>query len=413
MKILEAQTTALQNGEPEEVTSEEGKNSMLEFLILLVMNKRTILLTTLLAGITGVVISLVLPARYTAVTTLLAPPQATPFSAAFLSQVGSLSPAVGGLGLKNPADVYVSLLKSRSVEDAMIQRFHLAERYGAKHISEARRNFERNCEIATTSKDGLIRLTIRDGDPKLAAEMANAYVEEYRRFSADLAITEAAQRRLFLGQQLQQTRETLASAEESLKQSEQKFGVIQLDGQTKALIESAAALRAQIATKEVQLSSLNSYETGSNPEVLVAKQQLAALQSQLKQLGGTETGSDNEIFVPKGKLPEAGLDYLRKLREVKYQETVFDLLAKQYESARLDEARHGAVIQVVDPAVVPDVRSSPLRMVIVLIAVIAGAVLGMLIVRLRQWWSKFCSRPEGRSHLEALAKAWDGASVRF
>jgi uncharacterized protein involved in exopolysaccharide biosynthesis len=386
---------------------------MFDFLILLVANKRTILLATLLAGIAGVVVSLALPARYTAVTTLLAPPQATPFSSAFLSQVGTLNPAIGGLGLKNPADLYVSLLKSRSVEDAMIQRFHLVERYRSKRMSEARRSFERNCEISTTTKDGLIRLSIQDRDPKLAAEMANGYVEEYRRFSADLAVTEAAQRRLFLGQQLQQAKEGLATAEENFKQSEQNSGMIQLDGQTKALIESAAAVRAQIAAKEVQLSALSSYETDANPEVSLAKQQLTALQSQLKQLGGSEAGSGRELIALKGQLPEAGLVYIRKLREVKYQETIFDLLAKQYESAKLDEARHGAVIQVVDSAVVPDLRSSPLRSFIVLGALIAGAVLGVFIVWLRHSWSKFRSQPAGRSRLDAVAKAWSGPSVHL
>jgi uncharacterized protein involved in exopolysaccharide biosynthesis len=386
---------------------------MFDLLVLLVANKRTILLATLLAGIAGVVVSLALPARYTAVTTLLTPPQATPFSSAFLSQVGTLNPAIGGLGLKNPADLYVSLLKSRSVEDAMIQRFHLVERYRSKRMSEARRSFEKNCEISTTTKDGLIRLSIQDHDPKLAAEIANGYVEEYRHFSADLAVTEAAQRRLFLGQQLQQAKEGLASAEENFKQSEQNSGMIQLDGQTKALIESAAGVRAQIAAKEVQLSALSSYETDSNPEVLLAKRQLAALQSQLKQLGGSESGSSHELIALKGQLPEAGLVYIRKLREVKYQETIFDLLAKQYESAKLDEARHGAVIQVVDPAVVPDLRSSPLRTFIVLGALIAGAVLGILIVWLRHSWSKFRSQPAGRSRLDAIAKAWGGVSVRL
>jgi uncharacterized protein involved in exopolysaccharide biosynthesis len=172
-------------------------------------------------------------------------------------------------------------------------------------------------------------------------------------------------------------------------------------------------VRAQIAAKEVQLSALSSYETDANPEVLLAKQQLAALQSQLKQLGGSEAGSGRELIALKGQLPEAGLVYIRKLREVKYQETIFDLLAKQYESAKLDEARHGAVIQVVDPAVVPDLRSSPLRSFIVLGALIAGTVLGILIVWLRHSWSKFRGQPAGRSRLDAVAKAWGGASVRL
>jgi uncharacterized protein involved in exopolysaccharide biosynthesis len=354
-----------------------------------------------------------MPNLYLATTTLLAPQQSTPFSSAFVSQLGglaSMSPIAGGLGLKTPADLYVSLLKSRSVEDAMIQRFQLAGRYKAKRMSDARERFEKYCVIEATPKDGLIRLSISDRDPNVAAEMTNAYVEEYRRFSANLAVTEASQRRLFLGQQLQQAKSDLVSAEENFKKSEQSSGMIQLDSQAKALIEAVASLRAQITAKEVQLSSLGSYETGSNPEVVLAKEQLAALQFQLRQLGGPEASSGSELIVPRGKIPEAGMDYARKLRDVKYQETIFEVLAKQYESAKLDEARQGAVIQVVDPAVVPDKHVAPKRILIILGAMIAGLLLGVLIVLSQQFLARVRRDKSNGSHMDALAKAWGSAS---
>jgi len=393
--------------------SADGTDSMLEFLILLGVNKRTLIVATLIAGLAAAVISFLMPNLYLATTTLLAPQQSTPFSSAFVSQLGglaSMSPIAGGLGLKTPADLYVSLLKSRSVEDAMIQRFQLAGRYKAKRMSDARERFEKYCVIEATPKDGLIRLSISDRDPNVAAEMTNAYVEEYRRFSANLAVTEASQRRLFLGQQLQQAKSDLVSAEENFKKSEQSSGMIQLDSQAKALIEAVASLRAQITAKEVQLSSLGSYETGSNPEVVLAKEQLAALQFQLRQLGGPEASSGSELIVPRGKIPEAGMDYARKLRDVKYQETIFEVLAKQYESAKLDEARQGAVIQVVDPAVVPDKHVAPKRILIILGAMIAGLLLGVLIVLSQQFLARVRRDKSNGSHMDALAKAWGSAS---
>jgi capsule polysaccharide export protein KpsE/RkpR len=275
----------------------------------------------------------------------------------------------------------------------------LGERYGKPRAGDTRKALEQRTEIAATSKDGLIRLTIEDTDAAMSATLANGYVEEYRKFSANLAVTEAAQRRLFLEQQVAQTRERLAKAEEALKQRQQSSGVIQLDGQTRALIESAATLRAQVAAKQVQLQSLASYETAENPEVQVARQQLSALEGQLRMLtgGGADGG---EVLVPKGKLPEAGLDYLRNLREVKFEETVFELLAKQYESARLDEARQGAVLQVVDAAVVPDRRSGVPRSVMVLGGMLLGllAGVGLVLWRARTLWLG----EDGR----AVAEAW-------
>jgi uncharacterized protein involved in exopolysaccharide biosynthesis len=385
--------------EIERAAETRSTEDRLEWLIVLGGERRKLLLGALLGLVVGVLVALLWPASYEATTTLLAPPQATPFSSTFLQQVGSLSPALGGLGLKNPADLYVSLLKSRTVEDQMIARFRLDERYGKRRVGDARKALEQRTEIAVTAKDGIIRLTVEDSDAAMAATMANAYVEEYRKFSSNLAVTEAAQRRLFLEQQVALTKERLVKAEEALKQRQQSSGVIQLDGQTKALIEQAAILRAQAASKQVQLHALASYETAENPEVQVARQQLAAIEGQLHELTGAG-GAGGELLVPKGKLPEAGLDYLRDLREVKYQETVFELLARQYESAKLDEARQGSALQVVDRAVVPDRRSGVPRSAIAA----AGALLGLLVSALLVVW---CGREAWLpNEARVVAAAW-------
>jgi len=130
----------------------------------------------------------------------------------------------------------------------------------------------------------------------------------------------------------------------------------------------------------------------------------------LRQLGGPEASSGSELIVPRGKIPEAGMDYARKLRDVKYQETIFEVLAKQYESAKLDEARQGAVIQVVDPAVVPDKHVAPKRILIILGAMIAGLLLGVLIVLSQQFLARVRRDKSNGSHMDALAKAWGSAS---
>ncbi len=190
-----------------------------------------------------------------------------------------------------------------------------------------------------------------------------------------MAITEASQRRLFFERQLEEAKNNLAASEESLKTTEQTTGLIQLDSQARALIESAAALRAQIAAKEVQIQSLQTFATSENSQIVRAEQELASLRAQLARLGGSETGGD-ELMVPKGKVPEAGLEYVRKLRDVKYYETIFGIIARQFEVAKLDEAKQGAIIQVVDSAVPPDKRSFPKRTLIVLGATAFGFFAG-------------------------------------
>ena len=173
------------------------------------------------------------------------------------------------------------------------------------------------------------------------------------------------------------------TAEEALKQTEQQTGLIQLDSQARALIESAVSLRAQIAAKEVQIESLQTFATPQNAQLLQAQKELEGLRVQLAKLGGSEAESGTNLIVPKGKVPEAGMEYLRKYREVKYQETIFEILARQFEVAKLDEAREGALIQVVDSGIPPDARSSPKRTLIVLGATLFGLLVGAFTALLR------------------------------
>jgi tyrosine-protein kinase Etk/Wzc len=386
---------------PSTDTSESSNNvSLPELMIVIGKRKNFLAVSTVAAGTLALIVTLLIPNRYTASTTVLPPQQGSSLSAALMSQVGNLgaigSLAGGSLGLKNPADMTVSLLKSRSVEDAMIKRFDLMKLYKDKKLSDARKSLENHTFIDSNVKDGIIRIEIEDHDPARASDMANAYVDEYRRFSQHLAITEAGQRRLFFEQQLVEAKNNLAGAEEALKASQQQSGMIQLDSQAKALIESVAALRAQIAAKEVQIRSLSLSETPNNPDVLMAREQLGALQSQLRQIGGSQSSADSDLIVPRGKLPQAGMDYVRKLREVKYNELIFELLAKQFELAKLDEAREGAVIQVVDPAITPDRKSFPKLSIIVPVATLAWLLLAVIWVLLQEGISSAQAPREGR-----------------
>ncbi len=265
--------------------------SIVDILLVLVRGKRLIFQITAASAVVSVVVSLLLPKQYTAQSTLLTPQQNS--SAAVLStqlgSMGNVAALAGGgtLSLKNPNDMYVALLQSRTVEDAMVQRFGLMQEYHARFVSSARKAFESHTVVDGSNKDGLIHIRVQDRNADRAAELANGYVEEFRKLSENLAITEASQRRLFFQEQLEQAKDNLAHAEEALKQTQQKTGLIQLDSQARALIQTAAGLRAQVTAKEVQIRSLQTFATGENPELVQAQQELATLQLQLRKLVGT------------------------------------------------------------------------------------------------------------------------------
>jgi uncharacterized protein involved in exopolysaccharide biosynthesis len=364
----------------EQAREKNNNLSLLEVLIVLAERKRIIAWITAGFALLAVIVSFILPVRYTATVTLLPPQQNSSLAGALTSQLGNLGgmAALAGssLGLKNPNDMFVAMLKSRTVEDAMVEHFGLMQEYHQRYLSDAQKKFEHYATVDGSGKDGLIHISVEDHDSRRAAELANGYVDQFRVLSAHLAISEAAQRRLFFEQQLEQAKDNLANAEEALKLTEQKTGLIQLDSQARALIESAASLRAQIAAKEVQIQGMQTYATGQNAQLVQAQQELDGLRTQLAKLGGSE-GGPGELIVPKGKVPEAGLEYVRKLRDVKYYETIFEILARQFEIAKLDEAKQGALIQVVDPAIPPDKRSFPKRLLIVIATTIGGLFVGM------------------------------------
>ena len=392
----------------------EVEVSLLDLLVILAANKRFIFRFVLGAFALAIVVSLLLPVRYEAKVVLLPPSQNSSVGSALLGQLGnmgslgSLAALTGGLSMKNPADMYIALVTSRTVEDAMIQRFGLMKEYHEKRISDARKELEHRTTAVAGTKDGLIRLTIEDHDPQRAAEMANGYVEEFRKLSASLAITEAARRRLFFDQQLQQAKDGLTVSEEAMRKTQQSTGVLQIDSQARALIESAAVLRAQVVAKQVQIQSMRSFAADDNPELILARQQLGALEAQLQQVAGSTSDTGSGINLSKGRVTQAGLEYLRRYRDLKYNETVFELLAKELEIAKLDEAREGAIIQVVDAAVPPDKKSSPHRTLIVLGVTILAFFLAAFWIFVKKSLARAFELPENRQRLETIQRLWRG-----
>lgn len=392
---------------PQHVPEQKSEDvSFLDSLIALAERKRLLGMIAVGTTILAVIISFLIPNRYTATTVILPPQQNGSTGIALMAQLGNLSPlaslAGGNLSLKNPNDLQIALMKSRTVEDTMIQRFHLMALYHDKKWSDARKDLEKHAAITNGIKDGMIRLSVTDNDPQRAAEMANAYIEEYRKFSSTLAVTEASQRRLFFGQQLAEAQKSLTKAEEALKTTEQKTGLIQLDGQAKAIIEAVAALRAKVAAKEVQIRAMRQFAADQNPDLQLAEQELAGLQAQLRQMSAGPNDASGTLLMPKGSIPQAGLEYVRRLRDVKYYEKIYELLSQQYEIAKIDEAREGSTIQVVDPAVVPDRKAGPPRFLIILLSALGGFLIGTGYILLSARLKAAVSDPDVRPRVQTL-----------
>ena len=368
-----------------------ANSSRLGWLRAAARRKKLTLSAAAAVALLGAAMAMLLPARYTAKVVLLPPQQSGSAGAAMMAQLSSMAGAAGttGLSIKNPNDQQIALLKSRMVEEALVTRFHLQSVYRKRYLSSARARWEKQSSAENGLKDGLIKLTVTDSDPRRAAEMANAWVDEYRRFTSGLAVSEASQRRLFYEQQLEAAHQDLARAEASLEQTEQRTGVIDIEGQDRGMIASAAVLRGQLAAKQIEIRAMREFAADGNPDLERAQQEASGMEGQLAAMDAGADRRTGDLIAPAGKVTEAATAYENAMREVKYRETIQELLMRQYEGARVDEARQGALIQVVEPAVPPD-RPSRYRLWVLLAAWIAALPVGVVAARVAESGSALC-----------------------
>ncbi len=315
----------------------------------------------LLAGVLGYGVAWMMPPTFTATTTFLPPQQQQSSASAALASLGALA-GLAGQAVKSPADQYISLMQSVTVADRLIDQFELLALYEAKFREDARRALALHTKIELGRRDGLITVSVDDRKPERAAEMANAYVDELRRLTSTLALGEAQPRRVFFEKQLSESKDKLAAAQRALQASGFTEGALRT--QPVAAAEGYAKLKAELVAAEVRAQAMRGYLNESSPEFRQAQATVTALRAQLARL---------EQLSANAGAP----DYIGKYREYKYHETLFELLAKQYELARADEAREGVLIQVIDPALPPERRSKPIR---THIALAAAAIAGLLLV---------------------------------
>jgi uncharacterized protein involved in exopolysaccharide biosynthesis len=378
---------------------EDDEISLLDLLQTIVDNLRLLILGPLVVGLAALGISFAVPPTFTATVKFLPPQQQQSAAASMLASLGGLGGLAGAAaGLKNPADQYMAFMKSNSVQDELIERFKLQERYDKKFKDDTRKELTENTR-ASSGKDGIISVQIDDKDPKFAAELANAHVEELQKLLARLAVTEAQQRRAFFEKQLSQVKEKFTEAEQALRATGVSSSVLK-SNPTSALA-AVAGLKAQVTAQEVKVGAMRGYLAETAPDFKQALTELANLRAQLAKQEKDEPAA------------AAGQgDYVAKFREFKYQETLFELFARQFEMAKVDESREGAVIQVLDAAQPPERKSKPKKALIAIIATLAAGFALLLFVFIRQAMRNAKQDPESAQKLTALQASWRKALGR-
>jgi uncharacterized protein involved in exopolysaccharide biosynthesis len=355
-----------------ESLEQEGEVNLMDLLLVLAKYNRLIIALTFLGAVLAVTYVMLATKIYTAKTVLLPPQQESQSASALLSSLGG-----GGLAqLASGANLMLGVLASRTLADEVIQRYNLQSYYEQKSLTGTRSALWGAASVKA-DKGGFITIEFSDKNPRLAAAIANAFVEELAKINQKVALTNAARRRLFFENQVKMTRDNLAAAEVELKRMQEKTGIISLDRQSSIALQAVASMRAEIASKEVELSAMRGYATEKNPNYQRLQEVIAGLRTQLAKLEQTNTGR-GDSKVSTGKLPETGLKYARAMRDLKEQEAKFEYLGKLLEGARIDESKDAPLIQVVDKAIPPEYPSKPKGLLILIIFTVLGFILGVV-----------------------------------
>ncbi|AJF07661.1 GumC family protein [Geoalkalibacter subterraneus] len=361
--------------------------NLLDLLLVLVRNKWLIIGSCAVTFILACIYTLTLPNIFTANARLLPPQKESSGLSSMLGNMGGLAAMAGISAGGGSGELYVGMLQSRAIADRIIERFDLMERFEWETRSDAYKNLNDKAQFNVGKTDGILTISVDDEDPRLASDMANAYVEELKALNVRLNLDSAGRERQFLEGRLAVVETDLITAEERLKNFQQENKAIKIDEQVQTIIEAISRLRGQLASREVELGVALSYQTEQNPQVKSLRESIAQLKEQIRRLEESPEGQrvPEDIFISTSEVPELGLQYVRLMRDFKVQETLYELLTRQLEVAKIEEAKNTSRFQVLDEAFPPDRKSKPKRALMVLLATFAVGFLSVLVAFMREF----------------------------
>lgn len=384
---------------------DDGAINLLDLLLVLVRRKKLILLVCGATFVLACGVTLLMPNVYTATARIMPPQQEKVGLSAMLSGMSDLA-ALAGLSLgSGSSSLYVGMLQSRSVADAVIDRLDLMRVYEWKTRAAAYKALKGQVRFTIGKGDGIIAVSADEKDPELAAALANAYVEELKKLNLQISLDSVGLQKGFLEDRIKVVRQDLAKAEDALKEFQTTHKAIRIDAQATAIIEAIAKLKGELASREVELGVLRSYQTEQNPQVKAVRESIAQIREQIQQLEKSPDGQKaaGDIFIATSEVPEIGVQYARLLRDFKVQETLFELLTRQFEIAKIEAAKNISPIQVLDPAAAPDMKSKPRRSLIVLLATLVAGFLTVIGIFLFEYGRRMSD--DDRRRWEAVKQA--------
>lgn len=403
---------------------ESAKRSVLN--LQLIWERRHLLYrVAITAFVLSVIIVLLLPREYESSVSIMPPDSSSGVAGMLAAVLGKASPDLGALAgnflsLKSTGSLFVSLSRSRTVQDRIIDKFHLQKVYRARYKETARKTLRRRTEVKEDRKSGVISIIVTDRSPQRAHDIAQAYIDELNRLQAEVSTSSARRERIFIEQRLVSVKAELEEAENQFSAFASKNSTLDIKDQAKAMVESEAVLQAELIAAQSELQGLKEIYTVDNIRVRTVQARVNELKQQMQKLNGTDaslvSGADvsGELYPPIRKLPLLGVQWADLYRRVRIEETVFDLLTQQYEFARLQEAKEIATVNVIDSANIPERKSGPHRVLIVLGFTLLSIAGGLIFIsgsaRLNELEASDPRRLIALSAIEKLTRAWEHCS---
>ena len=395
---------------------DEDEINLADLFLVLLKRKKMIFLIVFFAIVLSVIVSLSLPKMYTATARILPPQESGSGLSGLLSQGGGVLGGLAGslMGGKTTSDLYVGILKSRTVADILIKKFNLKDLYDNKYKEDVYKKLAKRTSIQVSRKDQIISISVEDRDPRRAADMANIYVDALDRINRSVNITEGHRKRVFLETRLKEVKKDLSGAETDLKEFQENYKVVAIEEQARAAIEGAARIKGEIIAAQTELEVLKEFGTEKQNEAIMLKSRISELSNQLAKIEVGNPGKDilqlgkidkenSNFYIPFNELPALGMQLARLMRQAKIQEKVFELVTSQYELAKIEEAKDVNTIQILDRAVPPERKSKPKRRLIVMLSTVIASFMAVFFAFFMEYINRL--KTEDKERYQQLAQA--------